>query len=166
MARPFLVPFRRLLRLAGSQWRYSTPPPHGFIVALTLEIGKVLLTELIIGSIINTKSWMSPHNTLYRVNVNNIQYVITFDSVFQPGFVFHHEAQIHRWCLGKEGHLSKYHIFGEKTTLDVCAEMHVNQCFDFHWMQNCYRPTYTLVPPCFIYYGTDASDEWSSAGLV
>jgi hypothetical protein len=22
-------PFRRLLRLAGSQWRYSTPPPHG-----------------------------------------------------------------------------------------------------------------------------------------
>jgi hypothetical protein len=26
----FLVPFRRLLRLAGSRWRYSTPPPHGF----------------------------------------------------------------------------------------------------------------------------------------
>jgi hypothetical protein len=23
-------PFRRLLRLAGSQWRYSTPPPHGY----------------------------------------------------------------------------------------------------------------------------------------
>jgi hypothetical protein len=23
-------PFRRLLRLAGSRWRYSTPPPHGF----------------------------------------------------------------------------------------------------------------------------------------
>jgi hypothetical protein len=22
-------PFRRLLRLAGLQWRYSTPPPHG-----------------------------------------------------------------------------------------------------------------------------------------
>jgi hypothetical protein len=22
-------PFRRLLRLAGSQWRYSIPPPHG-----------------------------------------------------------------------------------------------------------------------------------------
>jgi hypothetical protein len=22
-------PFRRLLRLAGSQWRYSSPPPHG-----------------------------------------------------------------------------------------------------------------------------------------
>jgi hypothetical protein len=29
MAWPFLVPFRRLLRLAGSRWRYSTPPPHG-----------------------------------------------------------------------------------------------------------------------------------------
>jgi hypothetical protein len=26
----FLVPFCRLLRLAGSRWRYSTPPPHGF----------------------------------------------------------------------------------------------------------------------------------------
>jgi hypothetical protein len=26
----FLVQFRRLLRLAGSRWRYSTPPPHGF----------------------------------------------------------------------------------------------------------------------------------------
>jgi hypothetical protein len=23
-------PFRRLLRLAGSRWRYSTPPPHGY----------------------------------------------------------------------------------------------------------------------------------------
>jgi hypothetical protein len=24
-------PFRRLLRLTGSRWRYSTPPPHGFV---------------------------------------------------------------------------------------------------------------------------------------
>jgi hypothetical protein len=24
-------PFRRLLRLAGSRWGYSTPPPHGFV---------------------------------------------------------------------------------------------------------------------------------------
>jgi hypothetical protein len=24
-------PFRRLLRLAGSRWRYSTPPPHGLL---------------------------------------------------------------------------------------------------------------------------------------
>jgi hypothetical protein len=24
-------PFRRLLRLAGSRWRYSTPPPHGVL---------------------------------------------------------------------------------------------------------------------------------------
>jgi hypothetical protein len=22
--------FRRLLRLAGSRWRYSNPPPHGY----------------------------------------------------------------------------------------------------------------------------------------
>jgi hypothetical protein len=26
-----LLSFRRLLRLAGSRWRYSTPPPHGWI---------------------------------------------------------------------------------------------------------------------------------------
>jgi hypothetical protein len=26
------LPFHRLLRLAGSRWRYSTPPPHGFCV--------------------------------------------------------------------------------------------------------------------------------------
>jgi hypothetical protein len=25
--------FRRLLRLAGSRWRYSTPPPHGFLIS-------------------------------------------------------------------------------------------------------------------------------------
>jgi hypothetical protein len=37
MARPFfLVPFRRLLRLAGSRWRYSTPPPHGFTERVSL----------------------------------------------------------------------------------------------------------------------------------
>jgi hypothetical protein len=28
-------PFRRLLRFAGSRWRYSTPPPHGFGIFLT-----------------------------------------------------------------------------------------------------------------------------------
>jgi hypothetical protein len=26
-------PFRRLLRLAGSRWRYSTPPPHGAVLS-------------------------------------------------------------------------------------------------------------------------------------
>jgi hypothetical protein len=29
-------PFRRLLRLTGSRWRYSTPPPHGYSVLLCL----------------------------------------------------------------------------------------------------------------------------------
>jgi hypothetical protein len=33
----FLVPFRRLLRLAGSRWRYSTPPPHGFVLNYVLR---------------------------------------------------------------------------------------------------------------------------------
>jgi hypothetical protein len=31
-------PFRRLLRLAGSQWRYSTPPPHGCILCLRVSL--------------------------------------------------------------------------------------------------------------------------------
>jgi hypothetical protein len=26
----WVLPFRRLLRLARSQWKYSTPPPHGY----------------------------------------------------------------------------------------------------------------------------------------
>jgi hypothetical protein len=37
MARPFLVPFRRLLRLAGSRWRYSTPPPHGLYCTVSFS---------------------------------------------------------------------------------------------------------------------------------
>jgi hypothetical protein len=28
-------PFCRLLRLAGSRWRYSTPPPHGYSLSLS-----------------------------------------------------------------------------------------------------------------------------------
>jgi hypothetical protein len=31
-------PFRRLLRLAGSRWRYSTPPPHAFSRNLSLSL--------------------------------------------------------------------------------------------------------------------------------
>jgi hypothetical protein len=31
-------PFRRLLRLAGSRWRYSNPPPHGSVVSLTIVL--------------------------------------------------------------------------------------------------------------------------------
>jgi hypothetical protein len=30
-------PFRRLLRLVGSRWRYSTPPPHGFHYTMLLN---------------------------------------------------------------------------------------------------------------------------------
>jgi hypothetical protein len=41
-------PFRRLLRLAGLRWRYSTPPPHGLLlnclnqvkVTLRLTVGQ------------------------------------------------------------------------------------------------------------------------------
>jgi hypothetical protein len=35
-------PFRRLLRLAGSLWRYSTPPPHGTNLGLGLSLSLML----------------------------------------------------------------------------------------------------------------------------
>jgi hypothetical protein len=31
LSRTWDFPFRRLLRLAGSRWRYSTPPPQGWV---------------------------------------------------------------------------------------------------------------------------------------
>jgi hypothetical protein len=31
-------PLCRLLRLAGSRWRYSTPPPHGKLTPLCLAV--------------------------------------------------------------------------------------------------------------------------------
>jgi hypothetical protein len=34
-------PFSRLLRLAGSRWRYSTPPPHGFLHTVILLLRHV-----------------------------------------------------------------------------------------------------------------------------
>jgi hypothetical protein len=34
----WVFPFRRLLRLAGSRWRYSTPPPHGWLNSLSLSL--------------------------------------------------------------------------------------------------------------------------------
>jgi hypothetical protein len=34
-------PFRRLLRLAGSRWRYSTPPPHGLRPLLVNSLPEV-----------------------------------------------------------------------------------------------------------------------------
>jgi hypothetical protein len=34
-------PFRRLLRLAGLRWRYSTPPPHGITLRLVASRSSV-----------------------------------------------------------------------------------------------------------------------------
>jgi hypothetical protein len=31
------LPFRRLLRVAGLRWRYSTPPPHGCLLVLVIQ---------------------------------------------------------------------------------------------------------------------------------
>jgi hypothetical protein len=35
-------PFRRLLRLTGSRWRFSTPPPHGSLTVLSLSLSLML----------------------------------------------------------------------------------------------------------------------------
>jgi hypothetical protein len=32
------IPFRRLLRLAGSRWRYSIPPPHGLLYVSEVKV--------------------------------------------------------------------------------------------------------------------------------
>jgi hypothetical protein len=43
MSQIWCFPFRRLLRLAGSRWRYSNPPPHGynqFKVTLRLTVSQ------------------------------------------------------------------------------------------------------------------------------
>jgi hypothetical protein len=38
-------PFRRLLRLAGLRWRYSTPPPHGMFVCWASESEYYITTD-------------------------------------------------------------------------------------------------------------------------
>jgi hypothetical protein len=35
-------PFRRLLRLIGLRWRYSTPPPHGKVIPQTNSSGFII----------------------------------------------------------------------------------------------------------------------------
>jgi hypothetical protein len=56
----FLVPFRHLLRLAGSRWRYSTPPPH----ELSLHHTEVKRSALFSGGKASgshqTASWVGP----------------------------------------------------------------------------------------------------------
>jgi hypothetical protein len=59
-------PFRRLLRLAGLRWRYSTPPPHGIdsicsvrpLIQRFAIHGKRLLISRILGKyLFNTWRW-------------------------------------------------------------------------------------------------------------
>jgi hypothetical protein len=37
-----VFPFRRLLRLAGLRWRYSTPPPHGILNTVMITISCIV----------------------------------------------------------------------------------------------------------------------------
>jgi hypothetical protein len=48
------LPFSSLLRLAGSRWRYSTPPPHGFSLSFSLNRSYSSLYTLGTDRIINT----------------------------------------------------------------------------------------------------------------
>jgi hypothetical protein len=64
MARPFLAPFCRLLRLAGSRWRYSTPPPHGFGQE-SVRIREVLLPSNSIDVLHGFPPHLEPILTLY-----------------------------------------------------------------------------------------------------
>jgi hypothetical protein len=67
-------PFRRLLRLAGSRWRYSTPPTHGFVRS-TVKV-KVTLRLTISQSV---SLGVEPHLGLMT------RYLLLFDSY---GLVF------------------------------------------------------------------------------
>jgi hypothetical protein len=53
-------PFRRLLRLAGSQWRYSTPPPHRFLTGIKPDDKHTVCCRLVSGFIPVKKLWIIP----------------------------------------------------------------------------------------------------------
>jgi hypothetical protein len=48
-------PFRRLLWLAGSRWRYSNPPPHGCVSKLLTVESRLLGIPVAVGT------WRGPH---------------------------------------------------------------------------------------------------------
>jgi hypothetical protein len=58
--------FRRFLRLAGSRWRYSTPPPHGassdFITSGRTEYKSPGLTDILFSSVYSLQ-WECPYRT-------------------------------------------------------------------------------------------------------
>jgi hypothetical protein len=55
-----VFPFRRLLRLAGSRWRYSTPPPHGLVKVKSKYRRRCLLLVRIHGSVCWNATSCSP----------------------------------------------------------------------------------------------------------
>jgi hypothetical protein len=55
-------PFRRLLRLAGSRWRYSTPPPHGSSL-----LTDVTSREVVSLSHVTTKTKSKTHSDRWSV---------------------------------------------------------------------------------------------------
>jgi hypothetical protein len=68
-------PFRRLLRLAGLRWRYSTPPPHGItdsrlVLLITSRHGprrKHHITLLLLFPIVAFETWLFARPILSNV---------------------------------------------------------------------------------------------------
>jgi hypothetical protein len=65
------LPFRRPIRLAGSRWRYSTPPPHGFTQASKSHCGWRSVSQSVSQSL---SFGVEPHLGLIT------KYLLLFDS--------------------------------------------------------------------------------------
>jgi hypothetical protein len=66
-------PFRRLLRLAGSRWRYSTPPPHGSLLKLRLVKVNVMLRPTVCRPVcLGTKHQSGAYDQIY-ITVRHLQ---------------------------------------------------------------------------------------------
>jgi hypothetical protein len=78
-------PFRRILRLTGSRWRYSTPPPHGFAPSLWIHFSynhfaqtqrktqSVLLMKFVYSAV----SWQWTHYC-HALNCESIYWAVAY----------------------------------------------------------------------------------------
>jgi hypothetical protein len=62
-------PLRRLLRLAGSRWRYSTPPPHGSVWGVLSSIRNLKTRHAVV-----TRDPSNMDFLLHKKNLSNNKY--------------------------------------------------------------------------------------------